>query len=246
MTEGNKDRQTGIQSLKLEVNGHRVHYLKSGSGPPVVLIHGGASDSRDWLDTLKALSHRYTLYAPDLLGFGQTDRNKDAYYLSDFTDFLLEFFEVLGLEQTIFVGHSFGGRICLDVALRYPEKVRKLILLDSVGLGKVSRFGTVVLTGFWLIRNLFRREQPFPQFLATDGDNTHWLCDKELPALKMPTLLVWKRHDIYLPVSLARRAVKLIPKGHLAVLPGYGHAPHEQNKDAFNRLLLDFFDRDRA
>lgn len=246
MTEETEDRQAGIEGLKLKVNGHQVHYLKAGSGPPVVLIHGGASDSRDWLGTMTALSHRYSLYAPDLIGFGQSDRSKDSYYLSDFSEFILGFVEALGLEQPVLVGHSFGGRICLEVALGRPEKARKLVLVDTVGFGKVSRFGTIVLTAFRVIRKLLRRQQPYPRILAKDEDETHWLCINELPRLRMPTLLMWKRHDIYLPLSIARRAKKLIPGAQLAVLPGYGHAPHGQNSDAFNRRLLDFLDQDQV
>ncbi|MCK4274212.1 MAG: hypothetical protein KAW90_04920, partial [Dehalococcoidales bacterium] len=71
MIKETKDSKTGIEGLRLNVNGHRTHYLKAGVGPPVVLVHGGASDSRDWFDTMTALAHRYTLYAPDLIGFGQ-------------------------------------------------------------------------------------------------------------------------------------------------------------------------------
>ncbi|MCK4862981.1 MAG: hypothetical protein KAS25_01735, partial [Dehalococcoidales bacterium] len=64
------ENRAGIEGLKLNVNGHRAHYLKAGGGPPVVLVHGGASDSRDWVDTINGLAHRYTFYAPDLIGFG--------------------------------------------------------------------------------------------------------------------------------------------------------------------------------
>ncbi len=56
--------RSGIESLQLKVNGHRIHYLKAGSGAPVVLVHGGASDSRDWVNTMAALSHRFTLLCP--------------------------------------------------------------------------------------------------------------------------------------------------------------------------------------
>ena len=126
--------------------------------------------------------------------------------------------------------------------LRHPEKASKLVLVDSAGLGKVSIFGNVILTGFWVIRKLLRLRQPFPKFLARDGEDTHWLRADELPKLSTPTLLIWKRLDPYLPLSLARRAETLIPGAHLVVLPGYGHAPHGQNKDAFNHLLLDFLD----
>jgi pimeloyl-ACP methyl ester carboxylesterase len=236
--------QTGIESLKLRVGDNKAHYLKAGSGPPVVLLHGGASDSRDWVSTMAALSHRYSLYAPDLIGFGQSDRTKDGYYLSDFTEFILGFIETLGLERPVLAGHSLGGRLCVDVALRYPEKVRKLVLVDASGLGQVSRLGNVVLTAFWAIRKLLRRPQPYPKFLTKDGEGNPWLYVDELPDIKTPTLIIWKRHDLYFPAAIARRAKALIPGSKLVILPGYGHAPHGQNKDAFNHHLLDFIDHD--
>jgi pimeloyl-ACP methyl ester carboxylesterase len=238
----NPMKEAIIESLKLRVGDNQAHYLKAGSGPPVVLIHGGASDSRDWVSTMNALSHRYSLYAPDLIGFGQSDRTKDGYYLSDFSEFVLGFIETLGLERPVLVGHSFGGRLCLEMALRQPEKVRKLVLVDASGLGQVSRLGNVVLTAFWAIRKLLRLRQPYPKFLNKEGEDSSWTCVDELPNLKVPTLIIWKRYDIYFPLSIARRAKELIPEAHLVVLPGYGHAPHGQNQDAFNSRLLDFLD----
>jgi len=236
--------KSDIEDHKFNVDGHQAHYLKAGNGPPVVFVHGGASDSRDWTDTMKALAPDYSLYAPDMIGFGQSDRSQDGYYLSDFTGFLTGFLEKLGVEKPCLVGHSFGARICLDFAIHHPEKVGKLILIDAVGLGKVSMLGMYVLTGFWLIRKSLGKEQPYPKFLATDGDRTHWLCDKALPNLDMPTLLVWKRYDAYLPVSIARRAVNLFPDAELVVVPGFGHAPHKQDNDAFTGIMRDFLARE--
>ena len=235
-------KQLGIESLKDEVNGYDAFYLKSGSGPPVVLIHGGASDSRDWLSTMNFLSDSFTLYAPDLLGFGQNERNSDGYYLSEFDDFVLGFMDAVGLERSFLVGHSFGGRICLDIALQHPERVNKLVLVASSGLGKVSRFGTVLLAGFWVIRKLFWIHQPYPKFLAREGDDPDWACLDELPNLKMPTLIIWKRHDPYLPLAVARRAAELVPDARLNIIPGFGHAPHKKNPAEFNRYLLDYLD----
>ena len=244
MSKEIKSGGTGIEGLKMKVNGHNTHYLKAGSGPPVVLIHGGASDSRDWVNTMDALASRYSLYAPDLIGYGQSDRSQDSYYLSEFSDFIVEFIKALGLENTVLAGHSLGARICLDVAGQHPDKVRKIVLVDAAGLGKVSGFGTVVLTAFWAIRKLLRRPQPYPTILYGEGEDRHLLREDKLPKLGMPTLLVWKRFDVYLPLSIARRAQKLIPGAKLAVLPGYGHAPHKENSEIFNRLLLDFLDHD--
>ena len=244
MSEKIEDRPAGIESHRIEVNSHRIHYLKAGSGPPVVLIHGGASDSRDWIKTMDALFRQYSLYAPDLLGFGQSERNDHGYYLSDFTESILGLIDKLGLEQPFLVGHSFGARLCMDIALQHPEKVRKLVLVDAAGLGNISRLGNIVLTGFWALRRLLRRPQPHPQFLYREGEDPLWLCVDRLPDLKTRTLLIWKRHDIYLPLDIARRAVEMIPDARLEVVPGYGHAPHGANNKAFNRLLLDFLDHD--
>jgi pimeloyl-ACP methyl ester carboxylesterase len=233
-----------VSSLVIELDGHRAHYLKAGSGPPVVLLHGGASDSRDWPETMVALGHRFTCYAPDLPGFGKNERNEAGYYLSDFIEYIEEFIAALGLENTAVVGHSFGGRIGTGVAARGRVKISKLVLVDSSGLGRITRFGSWLMTIFWALRRLVRRPQPYPRFLSKEGEDTHWLCLDELSGVKTPTLLIWKRHDPYLPLSLARRAVKLIEGSRLEILPGFGHAPNKQNRAEFNRLLLDFLNKD--
>jgi pimeloyl-ACP methyl ester carboxylesterase len=240
----NRKGWTGIEELKLNLNGYRAHYLKAGSGPPVVLVHGGASDSRDWYGTISALSHRYTLYAPDLIGFGQNERNEKGYYLSDFSDFLIAFINSLQLEKPVLVGHSFGARVCLDVALRGRQNASKLVLIDASGLGKVSRFGSALLTFFWALRKLLRQPQPYPTFLPKEGDDYDHVGTDKLTGLATPTLLVWKSFDPYMPVSNAHQAAKLMPDARLAILPGYGHAPHRQKREAFARLLLDFLEND--
>jgi pimeloyl-ACP methyl ester carboxylesterase len=239
-----QDIPAGIESLETEIKGRRTHYLQAGSGPPVVLLHGGASDSRDWLRTMAALSHRFTFYAPDLLGFGQNARDEAGYYLEDFIEAIEEFIITLGLDNPDIAGHSFGGRVGAGLAIRQRVKVRNLVLIDTAGLGSVTWFGSSLMTFFWALRQLFRKPQPYPRFLTKEGEDTNWLCVNELTSLKMPMLFVWKRHDPYFPVSLARRAEKIIPGVRLEIFPGFGHAPNKQDNEAFNRLLLDFLSRD--
>jgi pimeloyl-ACP methyl ester carboxylesterase len=234
------EAKTGPESLTLEVTGHLAHYLKAGSGPPVVLVHGGASDSRDWLGNIPALSPFFTVYAPDLIGFGRSGRNEEGYYITDFSDFLEEFIEKLGLSRPALVGHSLGARACLGVALRRPELVGRLVLVDAAGLGKVSRFGTALNIAIYRLRQLLGRPQPYPRFKIKEGEDMYWRCMEELPGLSVPTLIIWKRHDPYIPLSVARHAAALIPGAILEVLPGFGHAPQSQNREEFNRLLLDF------
>jgi pimeloyl-ACP methyl ester carboxylesterase len=235
--------QAGIEARQVEIKSHRTHYLKAGSGPPVVLVHGGASDSRDWINTMAALSDRFSFYAPDLIGFGQSERNEKGYYLSDFSDFLVGFIDELQLKNPVLVGHSFGARICLDVAINHQEKIGKLVLIDASGLGKMSPLGNVLFTFFWALRIILRRPQPFPKFLAKEGEDYNRVGSEELQSLKVPTLLIWKSLDPYMPLSRARRAAKMIPGAKLAVVNGYGHAPHQQeNNEAFKQILLDFLE----
>jgi pimeloyl-ACP methyl ester carboxylesterase len=233
---------SGISSLRLTLNGRNIHCLKAGSGPPVLLVHGGASDSRDWIDTMTSLSGCYTFYAPDLIGFGQSDRDAKGYYLSDFPDCLLGLIEALRLDRPALVGHSFGGRVCLDAALKGPEQVGRLVIADTSGLGRMSWLGSFLFTFFWALRAVMRRRQPFPRFLSKPGDDYNNVSDETLRGLKTPTLIVWKRCDPYMPLKIARRAARLIPGSKLVVLPGYGHAPNKEDREAFNKILVDFLE----
>jgi pimeloyl-ACP methyl ester carboxylesterase len=233
-----------VESLTLKVDGKQVHCLKAGSGPPVVLLHGGASDSRDWLGTMDVLSGDHTFYAPDLIGYGMTDNTKDGYLLSDFVDFTLGFSEALRLDRPVMVGHSLGGRICLEIALRRPEGVGKLVLVDSAGFSKLARWGAFLGSMAYAVRKVLKRPQPFPRFLKENGAYADWLCLDKLPHLKVPTLIVWSRLDPYYSLAGALKAWSIIPEAQLEVVPCYGHAPHMRRRDCFNDLLLGFLNGD--
>ncbi|MEE8471490.1 MAG: alpha/beta hydrolase [Dehalococcoidia bacterium] len=232
-----------IESLRLRVDDHHIHYLTAGSGPPVVLMHGGASDSQDWAETMDALSHSYTLYAPDMVGYGKSDRHRGSYYLSDFVKFTHGLVQKLGLTSFSLVGHSLGGRVCLEIALRHPELVSTLVLVDSVGFVKLAWWGTLLGSAAWGLRRVLGREQPYPGFLKEEGEDKHWRCVDRLSTLRMPTLVAWNRRDPYYPMAGALKAARLIPQVQLEVFPGYGHAPHKQERDQFNNLLLGFLRR---
>jgi len=216
----------------------------AGEGPPIVFLHGGASNCRDWLGTMAAISPFYSLYAPDLIGYGMSSGNGSGCYLSDFVEFTEEFIRMLKLDSPVLVGHSLGGRICLDIALRHPDKINRLVLVDSAGFGRLTRLGFFLGTAFWTVRKILRLPQPYPKFLWKEGEDRDWLCLEQLPALNIPTLIVWQQHDPYYPLSGALRAKELIPGSDLEVFGGYGHAPHQKNSDLFSQLLCDFIARE--
>jgi pimeloyl-ACP methyl ester carboxylesterase len=210
----------------------------------VVLLHGGASDSHDWRATMAALSPYYTTFAPDIIGYGQSDRHDGGYYLSDFVAFARGFLEALDVAPHAFVGHSLGGRIWMEVIARHGIKAHSLVLVNSVGFTNISKTGTVLGTLAWWGRRMAHRRQPYPRFLSWNQGQADWLCLDQWKSIDLPTLIVWTQHDPYFSLEGAKKAVALLPQARLEIIPGYGHAPHVKKREVFDTLLLDFLGKD--
>lgn len=119
-------------------NGISTNYLEAGAGEPVVLIHGsgpGVTAYANWRLTLPALARQFHCYAPDMAGFGFTERSPGiTYNLQTWVDQLLGFLDSLGLDTVSLVGNSFGGAVALRFAATHPGRVRRLVLMGSVGI----------------------------------------------------------------------------------------------------------------
>jgi pimeloyl-ACP methyl ester carboxylesterase len=113
-----------------EVNGTQLYYEMAGSGDPVILIHGWSFDTRCWDDQFNELSRSYQLLRYDLRGFGKSSLPVAGQTYSH-TDDLLELMNFLEIGKAHILGHSFGGRIAIDMALNHPERVMSLMLPDA-------------------------------------------------------------------------------------------------------------------
>lgn len=122
----------------VDVNGIRTNYHDVGSGDPVLLIHGsgpGVSAWANWRAVLPRLSENHRVIAPDVLGFGYTERPDGVTYdLATWTEHLVGFLDALGLDRVAVVGNSFGGALALNVATHHPDRVSKLVLMGSAGV----------------------------------------------------------------------------------------------------------------
>jgi pimeloyl-ACP methyl ester carboxylesterase len=118
--------------------GIRTNYLEAGSGPPVVLVHGsgpGVSAYANWRLTMPALAAQHRVLAPDMVGFGFTERPGDVTYdMATWTRQLLGFLDALGIDRAHLVGNSFGGALALRFATEHPDRVDRLVLMGSVGV----------------------------------------------------------------------------------------------------------------
>jgi pimeloyl-ACP methyl ester carboxylesterase len=116
----------------------QVHHTFGGRGSPLLLIHGlGSAGYMEWRFNLRRLATRHMVYAPDLPGFGRSDKPASARYsLAFFARTLVRYMQELKLRSAAVMGTSLGGGVALELATRHPRRVRKLVLVNSVGLGR--------------------------------------------------------------------------------------------------------------
>jgi 2-hydroxymuconate-semialdehyde hydrolase len=119
-------------------NGIQTNYHEHGQGEPVLLIHGsgpGVTGWANWRLTIPALADNFHVFAPDIVGFGYTERPADVQYNMDtWVKHILGFMDALGIEKAHVVGNSFGGGLALAMAIRAPQRVGRLVLMGSAGL----------------------------------------------------------------------------------------------------------------
>jgi 2-hydroxymuconate-semialdehyde hydrolase len=118
-------------------NGIATNYHEHGEGPPVLLIHGsgpGVTGWANWRLTIPALATQFRVLAPDMVGFGYTERPANVDYTMDtWVSHILGFMDALGIERAHVVGNSFGGGLALALAIRAPQRVNRLVLMGSAG-----------------------------------------------------------------------------------------------------------------
>ena len=121
----------------VRLNGHRVAYRDEGdpAAEPLLLIHGVAGSSLAWTPLFEHLSASYRVVAPDLLGHGQSDKPRADYSLGAFAVFLRDFLDALDIPAATLVGHSLGGGVALQLVYQHRQYCRRLVLVNSGGLG---------------------------------------------------------------------------------------------------------------
>jgi pimeloyl-ACP methyl ester carboxylesterase len=117
------------------LHGHRRAFVKVGSGPALLLLHGLACDHTTWNPVLASLAKRYTVIAPDLLGHGKSAKPRADYSLGGYANGMRDLLTVLGIDKVTVVGHSLGGGVAMQFAYQYPERTSRLVLVSPGGLG---------------------------------------------------------------------------------------------------------------
>lgn len=178
----------------------RLHHTFAGRGsPPGVLIHGlGSSGYLEWRFNLAPLARSRRVFAPDLPGFGRSEKPSLSYGIPLFTRAVQQYLRALRLRQVALVGASLGGRVAAEVAFNHPQRVSHLVLVNTFGLGRprvqvmyplftLPRVGEAMLR---LTRGALRRGSPRTlrriagRYLRTPGDLERTMDDAYLAELR--------------------------------------------------------------
>ncbi|GHO80340.1 dihydrolipoamide acetyltransferase [Ktedonobacter sp. SOSP1-85] len=229
----------------------RMHYSVVGQGEPLVLVHGLSGSWRWWLRNVPTLAQHYRVYLVDLPGFGSMRHLSKKFDLLRCAAWLDMWMKELGLEEVRLVGHSMGGYICMELAALRPEKVKHLVLVDSIGIP----FGPMVSQlEAMAMRSIYRTTPAFWPYMAYDylraGRAMVQRAAEQIISLDAasvissvaaPTLLVWGDQDDLVPLSLGQQLHANLTGSRLLILEGSNHFSMFDQPRVFNSALLAFF-----
>lgn len=253
----------------VNVNGTRVRYECMGEGDSIILLHGWGGQIESLLPLQTHLARHRRVYALDFPGFGRSDFPPVAWSVGDYASCVLAFMDKIEVRKADLLGHSFGGRVAIKIAATQPERVQRLILVNSAGVCQ-SQVG-------WRLKFITRLAKlgksiidrlPKPLHVRVRWwfyqaiDSTDYLTagrlsgtfskvvsenlEPILPAISAPTLLIWGKKDQATPLEDGRIMARKIPNAKLVILPKAGHfsfldQPVEANQ-ALDNFLFDSSD----
>ena len=261
-----------MQENFITVDGNRTRYLELGkSKRTIALIHGLGASAERWVGIMPMLAEHYRIIAPDLVGFGYSDKPAVDYTPEFFTDFLAKFFEALNISGVHMIGSSLGGQIAADFTSAHDAFVKKLVLVSPSGMMKhsTSALDMYIMAAMFPNENNARRAFAAMERSGKkiDKEITHRFVEMmklsnakrafmstllglkesdvitaKLKNIMTPTLLVWGADDPVIPIKYADMFVSSIHDCKLHVMAKCGHTPYVQYPDKFSKTVLDFLD----
>ncbi len=252
----------------VDVGGVKVHYTVEGSGSAVILIHGNGLSGGQWKLNIGPLSKYYKVYAPDLPGFGLSDKPDAGYGVDYYVDFLKGFMDALEMPKAALVGNSMGGAVAATFAARYPDRVSGLVLSDPTGfvpegIPQNKELYNAFLSLMIRSRRLYCRPMLYDSSNMKLLENTLLVTDSKesrnafvknckdilhfngsyagtLMAISAPTLIIWGEDDLLLPAGNAEKYKGLIAGSKVKLIERSGHMPNVEKHAEFNAAVLSF------
>lgn len=253
-----------------------VHYEVYGRGKPVILLHGWLGSWGLWQETMAYLGQFYRTYALDFWGFGESGKKRESYDVQDFVSLVDQFMDKLGIQTAPLVGHSMGGTVSLSVAIQYPQRVRKIVVVGSPITGSalsllLKLFGRkvpayVVYHNMWSFKLFYRALSPlytsdrrWPQMMDRDLSSTtleSFLYSiaslrktdlrGKLNQVKIPTMGMYGNRDIVVHPDQWKPLLEGIPHARIERFSNAGHFIMLDVPDLFRQTLKEFLDTDSS
>jgi 2-hydroxy-6-oxonona-2,4-dienedioate hydrolase len=268
-TQATPQNSSALVEKDVTVFGTRIHYIEAGAGPTVILLHGLGGNGQNWALNIAPLAAKFHVIALDQIGFGKSDKPLITYRIGTYVDFLEQFREQLNIERASLVGVSMGGWISAAYTIAFPERIERLVLVDSAGYAPPPKSDTRTLYGLnpstregmkqiaakIFYNKLFTTDAVVDQALthrltAGDGYTINSLIesiirgeeflDNRVQAIKQPTLIVWGREDGLVLLAEGKRFKKEISNSTLLVFDQCGHVPNVEKPAEFNAAVLKF------
>jgi len=245
------------------VNGVRIAYSRSGSGKPLVLIHGFPFDSSIWDEVVPLLEGSFDLIRPDVRGFGESTTVGTVYSITDMADDIAGLIDSMDLEKVVVAGHSMGGYVALAFAKKYPSRVSGLALISSQARAdtperregrykeakEVEKNGTGFIVDGMIaklssnerVQNSLRNvmsKQKIPGVIGALKAMAEREDTTEMIApIKYPLVLIHGGADVLIPIDRAQEIRAILPSSHMIELPGVCHMPMLESPEGTAKAL---------
>lgn len=235
-----------------------LHYQVYGRGEPVILLHGWLGSWGIWHETMSYLGKYYRTYALDFWGFGESDKKRSTFAIKDFVKMVDQFMERLGLYRAPLVGHSMGGTVSLSVAIQFPERVEKIVVIGSPIDGSSLAFllklagqrwiASLVFRTMWALRLGIRISSP----LITKDSRWPDIMNRDLSRTTLESFLISiaslrqtdlrsKLSQIEIPIMgmYGQKDIIVHPEQWQEILEKIPHARIDKYNDAGHFIMLD-------
>ena len=224
----------------------------ASSSPVLFFVQGAGGHALQWVNQLRHFSQRYRCIAPDLRGHGRSDQPRAGYTVDQVTDDLAAVLDELGIGEPVFLlAHSAGGLLGINFAARYPERLTRLVLINTAAnlpLSTLMRLGLRIPSVLMvLIRPFLQRRGRFnapPHVFKKFVENSvgSWQGWDLLPDITTPTLVIAGQLDWYVRPSMSRRTAYEMPRARLEIIRAAGHQSPLERPAAVNRTVERFLE----
>lgn len=238
------------EKLFIDIESNLINYTVKGDGAPLILIHGLGTSIDSWSLNIKGLSEKFKVYALDMPGFGDSITNK-ILSSEELADIVAKWCEKMDIKKAHFVGHSFGGEICLWLGIKYPRLVKSLVLAASTGLcsnvSHIEKLKNLLIDGvrepLYFLPKLLRayhKAGPWRIIITVHKSYQKNLC-KYLSKIKCPVFIVYGARDPVIIPEEDKKAVKKIKKAKVKIIDST-HGLIFDSPEEFNQEVINFIE----